>query len=449
VPRVVAVALSFGLLCLGGHASATPAATSPPQAHFRLANGLDVLIEEDHREPHVAVLVSYDVGTRDEPKGYASLAHLVEHLTFRRSRHLHDYAGIELLERAGAENMNGETHADRTLYYAVVPSKALPLALWIESERMGFTLEAFDQSTFDHERSVIRAEVDSKQNEYTRFGSHFLNALYGERHPYAEPLYPAQDLDDLTLKNAEWFFQHGYRPDNAHLVIVGDVGIADARTLAERYFGGLVNPAAPRGPRPPLAPARTTGAHLTYLTPARVSFFFVAYPAPRYGSQAHVAARLLVQALNALLAPVLVDQRRLALFLNIELNDDALDSQFLLRAAPREGVTLAELDAAVRSALAQVTREQIAGVFHEVRAQLLEHEWMMLENPLERARAHVESLAFDGRPYDSAAEIRALLALTDADLVPVLHHFAKPLLVAEMQHDPGVGSIGGAHLSQP
>src|SRR5689334_23000977 len=95
-----------GTLLWSGHGLALPEATSPPVEHFKLPNGLEVVIEENHREPHVAVLVSYDIGTRDEPDGYSSLAHLVEHLTFRRSRHLEDYRSFELLERAGCERIN-------------------------------------------------------------------------------------------------------------------------------------------------------------------------------------------------------------------------------------------------------------------------------------------------------------------------------------------------------
>jgi len=438
-----------GTLCLGGHASALPDATSPPQAHFRLANGLEVVVEENHREPHVAVLVSYDIGTRDEPLGYGSLAHLVEHLTFRRSRHLEDYRALELLERAGCERMNGETYDDRTLYYAVVPSKALALALWIESERMGFTLETFDQKAVDHERDVLRAEIGIKHDARRRLLAHVATALYGAKHPYAGQVDPERDLDDLTLRDTQFFFQSGYRPDNAHLVIVGDVTLADGRALAERYFGGLANPATARAARRTLTPARAHGTRLVYRSREFTSFLLTAYRAPANGTRAHVAAELLAYALQFILKPKLVDQQRVALGMHVGLEDTGVDSHFVIRMVPRAGVGFEELETALRVTLAGVTEERLRDALREARAGLVEEGWVMLENPLARARAHVEALAFEGHPSDPDARIKALMGLTVTDLMPLLASFKDPLVVAEMLHDRDVGPAGGVEVFEP
>jgi predicted Zn-dependent peptidase len=448
VIKLSTLAVAACALLLSVPAAADGAATSPSEAHFRLSNGLDVLIEENHREPHVAVVVAYDVGARDEPEGYASLAHLVEHLTYRRSRHLKDYAGLELLGRAGVQTMNGETRDDRTLYYAVVPSKALPLALFLESERMGFTLEAFDEASFDHEREVVRAEAQSKAVGH-RINSLILTALYGADHPYFKPASPVQDLDELRLRDAQWFFQHGYRPDNAHLILVGDITLGAGRALAERYFGGLVNPALPLAPRRPLAPARASGVRVTYRSHDYTSLVVAAYRAPSYGSRAHLAAELLLRALGTLVTSELVDHERLALFLKVELNDTAIDSQFLFETSPRQGVSLESLETALGQVLAKLTPERLASVLHQARSALLEHEWMTLEDPLARARAHVEALAFDGRPYDAEQRIHTLLGLTEADLTPLLASFSRPLVVVDTLHDGSVGNAGVVEVTTP
>jgi zinc protease len=446
--KVLALGVAVCALSLAAHAAAEAGAASPPEAHFRLANGLDVLIEENHREPRVAVLVSYDVGSRDEPEGYSSLAHLVEHLTYRRSRHLKDYAGLELLGRAGVQTMNGETHDDRTLYYAVVPSKALPLALYLESERMGFTLESFDEASFAHEREVIRAEVQSKAPEL-RLRALILTALYGAAHPYTRNPDALRNLNDLGLRDAQSFFQRGYRPDNAHLVVVGDVTLDAGRALVERYFGALANPVAPRDSRVPVAPARALGVHVTYRSHSYASVFVAAYRAPFYGSRAHLAAELLERALRTLLTAVLVDQQRLALYLKFELADRDDDSQFVVEATPRQGVSYERLEDALQATLARVTPERLASVLREARSGLLEQEWMRLEDPLARAHAHVEALAFDGRPYAADERIHRLLGLTEADLAPLLESFSRPLAVVELVHDGGVGDAGVVEVSNP
>lgn len=444
--KAVALAACVGAATLTQHALAEPTATSPAQAHFRLSNGLDVLIEENHREPHVAVLVSYDIGSRDEPEGLASLAHLVEHLTFRRSRHLGDYGGLEQLGRAGAEAVNGETHDDRTLYYEVVPSKALPLALWIESERMGFTLEAFDDAAVAHERDVIRAELQSNQTGRNRLLTHVVNTLYGAGHPYSQPGGPEQGLDDIRLGEAQWFFQRGYRPDNAHLVIVGDVTLADGRELVTRYFGGLKNPAVPLAPRPLPAPARWSEQQLVYRTREVDSFFFAAYRVPPRDAPSHLAAELLEPALRLLLTPVLVEQRRVARFLKVGLVETAVDSQLVLQIVPRQGITPAELERTVRAALEGVTPERVAEILPEARALLLEREWAILEAPLARARMHVEALAFGGLLRDAEARIAAVRKLSEADVAPLLPSLRVPLLVGKLVHDPDVGRAGALEV---
>ena len=428
---------------------ALPPATTPPIEHFKLANGLEVVIEENHREPHVAVLVSYDIGTRDEPDGYSSLAHLVEHLTFRRSRHLEDYRSFELLERAGCEGMNGETYDDRTLYYEVVPSKSLPLALWIESERMGFTLETFDEKALEHERDVLRAEIGTRHHGHSRLMAHVATALYGAHHPYARGGDPGRDLDDLALRDTQYFFQRGYRPDNAHLVIVGDVTLADGHALAERYFGDLANPATQRPVRQPLTPASAHGTRIVYRSNEYGSLLVTDYRAPARGAREYWAGRLLAYALRFILKTKLVDQQRVALSFHVDLDDTAIDSHFVFQLLPRAGVGFEELESALRVTLAHVTQEELRAALREARAGLIEHEWLAMEHPLSRARAHVEALAHDGHPSNPEERILALGKLTVADLTPLLRTFGNPLVIAEKLHDRYVGPAGAVEVFEP
>ncbi|HEY3494595.1 MAG TPA: insulinase family protein, partial [Polyangiaceae bacterium] len=196
---------------------------------FRLKNGLDVVLQTDTRSAAVAVIMAYDTGMRDEPSGYDQLAHVVEHMTYEGSRHLEANRAIQLLELAGMQEHNGTTSLDGTSYHSLLPAHALPLVLWIESERMAFTLERFDERALSHQRDVVRNELRPRLGPENTFRLHFLRGLYGKDHPYAKSVDPLPDLDAIGIDDARWFFQQGYRPSNAHLVVVGDIDPGRAR----------------------------------------------------------------------------------------------------------------------------------------------------------------------------------------------------------------------------
>lgn len=218
-----------------------------------LENGLDVIVHEDHALPIVAVNIWYHVGSKDERPGRTGFAHLFEHLMFEGSAH-HDRGYFPPLQEAGA-SINGSTNADRTNYWEVVPTQALDLALWMESDRMGWLLPALTQEKFDNQREVVLNE--RRQNYENRpygFAQVALaRALYPEGHPYRWPtIGEVDDLRAATVAEAQEFFRRYYHPGNASLVLAGDVTADEGFALAERYFGGI-----PRGPhvqRPAIAP---------------------------------------------------------------------------------------------------------------------------------------------------------------------------------------------------
>jgi zinc protease len=217
-------------------------ATSEPPERYLLRNGLEVILQRDDRQPYVAVFASYRAGARDDPKGYGGLAHLVEHLTFRGSKHVPDLELLGALERAGASDINATTDLDSTSYYAVVPTEEVPLALWLESERMAFTLEAMSKAKFAIERSVVvseRKERDGTQDTVARL---IFGEAYPEAHPYRRFAERGAE-ESLSLDHARWFYQSAYRPDNATLVLVGSFEKERARAAIERYFGPIVAPA--------------------------------------------------------------------------------------------------------------------------------------------------------------------------------------------------------------
>ena len=205
-----------------------------------LSNGLDLILHRDNSLPVVSVNVWYHVGSKDEQLGKTGYAHLFEHLMFEGSKN-HNKSFFEPLQDVGA-TLNGSTTTDRTNYWENVPSNYLELALWLESDRMGFLTDALDQNRFDVQRDVVKNERrQSYENRpYGMASIHLQQALYPLPHPYHWPTIGFhEDLNAATLKDAKEFFNEFYNPSNASLSIAGDFDIDKVKVQVEKYFGGL------------------------------------------------------------------------------------------------------------------------------------------------------------------------------------------------------------------
>src|SRR5438105_3694033 len=205
-----------------------------------LANGLDVLLHEDHACPIVAVNLWYHVGSKNERPGHTGFAHLFEHLMFEGSQH-HDNGYFQPLQGAGAA-LNGSTNADRTNYWEVVPAGALDLALWMESDRMGYLLPALTQAKFSNQRDVVLNErrQNYENRPYGLAPMAILAALFPDTHPYHwTTIGDIADLQAAKLDDVRAFFRRYYHPSNASLSIAGDVDAGAALALARAYFGDL------------------------------------------------------------------------------------------------------------------------------------------------------------------------------------------------------------------
>jgi zinc protease len=226
-----------------------------PYTTFTLSNGLQVFVHEDHSVPVVAVNTWYHVGSSDERPGRTGFAHLFEHIMFMGSEHVPTGEFDRLLEAAGADN-NGSTTEDRTNYYEDGPSNALPLMLYLDSDRLGFLLPEITADKVDLQRGVVQNERrQSYENRpYGLAEENILDRLYPPNHPYHWPVIGSmKDLDAATLEDVRRFFQTYYTPNNSTIAIAGDISPADARTLVQRYFGDIPRgPAVSRTPPPPV-----------------------------------------------------------------------------------------------------------------------------------------------------------------------------------------------------
>ncbi len=269
-PRVAALTLALSV-ALGSLVPAPAMAASPakvavdiPYETFTLPNGLRVVVHTDRKAPIVAVNVWYHVGSKDEPAGRSGFAHLFEHLMFNGSENAPgEY--FTPFEQAGATNMNGTTNTDRTNYFENVPTTALDMALWMESDRMGHLLGAIDQKTLDEQRGVVQNEKRQGENQpYGQVWDVMAATQYPVGHPYHHTTIGSMnDLNAASLDDVKNWFRAWYGPNNAVLVLAGDIDLATAKEKVTKYFGDI--PAGPTMAQPKVDPAKLTADGRTEL----------------------------------------------------------------------------------------------------------------------------------------------------------------------------------------
>jgi zinc protease len=355
-------ALSATLLppiAAGEPAAAPASAPDIPFRKYELDNGLEVILHQDRSLPLVAVNLWYHVGPANEPPGRSGFAHLFEHLMFEGSRHV-GHRFDELLESAGATNVNGTTSWDRTDYFETVPRRYLELALWIESDRMGFMLDTLTPDRMEVQRDVVKNER-RQSYENAPYGPTSLalsDAMFPEGHPYHGAIIGSmKDLDAAKMKDVEDFFHSYYAPSNATLVLAGDIDFRDARRMVEHYFGSLA-----KRPKPArntsVTPALGKIERLTLEEPvdlAKVSMGFITPPAFSTDDPAlEVAAAVLAGGKATRLYKKLVVEKKLAGEVSAELESNQLCGNFVVSALAASGKKPAEVEGAIDGVLREL-----------------------------------------------------------------------------------------------
>ena len=229
-----------------------------PFQKFVLDNGLTLIVHEDRKAPITAVNVWYHVGSKNEPAGRSGFAHLFEHLMFNGSENFNqDY--FQALERAGATDLNGTTNEDRTNYFQNVPTPALDMVLWLESDRMGHLLGAIDQAKLDEQRGVVQNEKRQFDNQpYTLSEELITKSVFPAHHPYSHTVIGSMDdLNAASLDNVKQWFKDYYGAANAVVVVAGDIDAQTAKQKVEKYFGDI--PSGPPVARVDSWPAKREG----------------------------------------------------------------------------------------------------------------------------------------------------------------------------------------------
>ena len=341
-------------------AAAKPAPLEVPQLKFekyKLENGLEVILSEDHRLPMVAVNLWYHVGAANEVPGRTGFAHLFEHMMFEGSKHVPTNAHNSLLEAAGASDINGSTDFDRTNYYETLPSNQLELALWLESDRMGYLPDQLIQANLSRQQDVVRNERRERleNSPYGVVEEGLFHQIFPKEHPYYGRIIGSHsDIQAAKLEDVRIFFKLYYAPNNASLAIVGDFDPEKARGLVEKYFGPLKRgEEVPKikAHTPPITSERRAVLQDNVQLP-RVYMGWLTSPIFKPGdAEADLAATVLGGGKPSRLYKKLVYEKQIAVDVSVGQQSLILGSLFEVQATARPGVKPEDLERAIDSEL--------------------------------------------------------------------------------------------------
>ena len=331
-----------------------------PFSKHTLANGLDVLLHEEHGCPIIAVNIWYHVGSKNERPGHTGFAHLFEHLMFEGSEH-HDSGFFQPLQAAGA-SLNGSTNSDRTNYWEVVPASALELALWMESDRMGFLLPALTEQKFVNQRDVVLNErrQNYENRPYGLASMAMLKALYPSDHPYHwTTIGEVADLNAAKLDEVHEFFRRYYHPANASIVLAGDFEPDAALAMVRSYFEGI----APGQPVDRVNVTASIDAERRILLEDRVELprLYLAWLTPAMFAEGDadldLATDLLANGKTSRLYKRLVYDERIATDVSASQSSREMSSFVQMSATAAPGHTLAEIDRVITEEIARVAND--------------------------------------------------------------------------------------------
>lgn len=442
----------------GGSAASSAAATETtlpgiPNIAFdkyTLPNGLQVILVEDKRLPLVAVNVWYHVGPANEVPGLTGFAHLFEHMMFAGSKHLPRGLADRLMEGAGASDSNGSTDYDRTNYYDTVPSNQLELALWVHADRMGYLLDVLDQKSLTNQQDVVRNERrDTVENEPYGIVEEALNhALFPQDHPYrASVIGSHADIQNAKLADVRDFFTRYYGPNNASIVIAGDIDKVKTRALVAKYFGSLRRGPAVQRPQvktPPITAERRLVVPDRVELP-RVYMGWLTPPAYQPGdAELAVAAQILAGGKSSRLYKSLVYESQIAQDVDANQDARALTSAFLIEVTARAGHTPAQLEKAIDAELAALrdqgpTEAEVTRARNQIETAIVSSLEKLGGDGLADQLNHYNQ--YTGDPGYLAQDVARLRSITAADVQRAVRTWLQPRARVLVAGVPGIPDL--------
>ncbi len=436
-------------------------ATALPQIAFEkttLPNGLELILVEDHRLPIVAVNIWYHVGPANEAPGLTGFAHLFEHMMFAATRHVPRGLADRLLEGAGATDSNGSTDYDRTNYYDTVPSNQLELALWVHADRMGYLLDVLDQAALSNQQDVVRNERrQSVENRPYGIVEEAMNhALFPKSHPYyASVIGSHADIQNAKLADVRDFFTRYYGPNNASIVIAGDIDKAKTRALVAKYFGSFKRSAPVAKPNvatPPITRERRLTVADRIELP-RVYMAWLTPPAYQPGdAELAVTAQILAGGKAGRLYKSLVYERQIAQDTAAAQNSNALVSTFMIDVTARPGVEPIALETGIDAELKALRDNGPSDA--EVERARNTIETAMLTSIEKLGGAGLANQVnqynqYTGDPGYLPKDIARLRRVTAADVQRVARSYLQPNARVLVAGVPGKPELGPDPAAQP
>jgi predicted Zn-dependent peptidase len=427
--RVLALAASMVL-----PATAVAQQAAPPVKFetFTLPNGLRVIVHEDHSTPVVAVDVWYDVGSANEADKRSGFAHLFEHLLFQETQNLKKGDFDTYLEGAGA-SLNGTTNNDRTMYYEVVPSNRVNLALWLEAERMARLKVGEDN--FKREREVVKEERRMRvDNAPYMNGFLTLDTLHTDYKPYRHTVIGSMDdLNAATVADVTAFYKQYYVPNNATLVLAGDITVDQAKKFVGEYFTDIAKGGAIPAMPVPTATPRTDGERRVKVEDklASVPLLFAGFTVPPHADDDVYALQLLANILgrgeSSRLNQSLVKEAKVANFVGMSMDSRSKGGDLVVQAQPTQGHDVDKLESLV---WAEIDKVKTAGVTPEELAKA-KRQWVALQimqrqTVLNKAEALQHARFMHGNLDAINGDIDKFKAVTADDIRRVAQKYLNP-----------------------
>jgi zinc protease len=409
-----------------------------PYAKYRLANGLTVVLHEDHSDPLVHVDVTYHVGSNREEPGRSGFAHFFEHMMFQGSANVGDEEHFKLVSNAGG-TLNGTTNSDRTNYFETLPINQLEMALWLEADRMGFLLEAVTQEKFEIQRETVKNERGQRVDNqpYGRAFETLSKALYTQDHPYFWPVIGwLEDLDRADVNDLKRFFLRWYGPNNAALTIGGDIDPLATLEMVNKYFGPI--PAGPTVENLPKQPGKLDADRYVTLEdnihlPAVALIIPTVYAYHADEAPLDAAAKIMGQGQASLLYQRLVQTGR-AVQANVShsCRELACSMMFIVIQNPGSGETLAEMEVAIRATMDEfASREISADDLQKFKAQYESSRVFGLQSVAGKVSTLAAFETFTGSPAGIGDDIQRYLNVEIEDVRETFNRYiaGKPAVI--------------------
>jgi zinc protease len=399
---------------------------------YELENGLDVVLHVDRSDPAVAVAMTFHVGSAREVEGRTGFAHLFEHLFFLDSENL-GYGGLDRLMTRIGSSTNGSTNRDRTNYFEVVPKDGLEKALWAEADKLGFFINTVTESVVAKEKQVVKNEkrqgVDNQPYGHANFVID--QALYPEGHPYRwQVIGSLDDLDNASLADVKEFHSRWYGPDNATLVVAGDIDVAQTKEWIREYFGEISARPAPATTAPPAVELTESQLLVHEDNFARLPQLTMAWPTVRiYHPDSYaldILADVLTDGKKSPFYQVIVEEQELAPAVNAGNGSQELAGRFTIQVRAYADKDLDDVGAAIDTAFARFERSGVpAEELERIKAGYETSFYGGLSSVLGKAFQLAQYNIFAPSPGYLTEDLDRLLAVTEADVVRVYEQYIR------------------------